>query len=60
MSVANAKQFLEEALKDPKLIEMLKGVSSKDLVQAAQDMQLDQISGGKRGSDPYRNDRKEY
>lgn len=48
MSVESAKQFLEEVLKDPTLFEMLKDISANDLAQAAENMQLDQVSGGGR------------
>lgn len=48
MSVENAKEFLVEVLKDPKLTEMLKGVSVNDLIEATEEMGLDDIAGGGR------------
>ena len=46
MSVENAKKFLEEVQKNPKLAELLKGVSLEELKQANAELDLDAVAGG--------------
>lgn len=54
MSVESAKQFLEKALAQPNLAEMLKEFSVKDLMQAMEEMQLDTVAGGGQSFSQYR------